>query len=134
MAGAIKHGGGPISDINVTPFVDIVLVLLVVLMVTAVSVVKGAIPVDLPGASAATEVPPSTINIVLNKEGELFLDGVPSDETKLAALVRRETAKDPKVQAIIAADKKLAYEKVIGVIDVIKSNGAKSFALNIVRE
>jgi biopolymer transport protein TolR len=133
MGGGIKKSRGAISDINVTPFVDIVLVLLVVLMVTAVQVVKGSIPVDLPSASAGTEAVPSTVNVVIDGDGKLFLDGVLGSESALAKLVKREARKDPKVQAVIAADKSIAYEKVIRVIDVIKSNGAKSFALNISR-
>ena len=131
MAAKVKSQGGPIADINVTPFVDIVLVLLVVLMVTAVQVVRAAIPVDLPSASSGKDIAPSTVNIVLDKKGALFLDGVPSSETQLATLVKRETKKNPKVQAVIAADKEVQYEQVVSIIDLIKTNGIKSFALNI---
>ena len=130
MAGGLKRKGA-ISDINVTPFVDIVLVLLVVLMVTAVQVVKGSIPVDLPTAKSGGESVPSTVNIVINKEGEFFLDGVPATEEVIGQKVKAETAVDPKLQAVIAADKKVEYDRVVRVIDVIKQNGVKSFALNI---
>ena len=132
MAGGLRKKGA-ISDINVTPFVDIVLVLLVVLMVTAVQVVKGSIPVDLPTAKSGGDSVPSTVNIVINKEGELFMDGLPATEEAIGVKVKSETDIDPKMQAVIAADKKVEYDKVVRVIDVIKRNGVKSFALNISR-
>ena len=132
MAGGLRKKGA-ISDINVTPFVDIVLVLLVVLMVTAVQVVKGAIPVDLPTAKSGGDAAPATVNIVITKEGELFLDGAPTTEKAIGSKVKAETTTDPKLQAVIAADKKVEYDRVVRVIDVIKLNGVKSFALNISR-
>ncbi len=130
MAGATS-GKGAISSINVTPFVDIVLVLLVVLMVTAVQVVRGAIPVDLPTAASSGQAVETTLNIVITREGELFLDGQSITKDALAKATKSQVAANPKVQAVIAADKQVAYEKVIGAIDVIKLNGVKSFALNI---
>lgn len=135
MAGGIQGGddGDIIADINVTPFVDVVLVLLVIFMVTSAYIVKAAIEVDLPKAASAGDSVESTLNIVITKEGSLLLNGEPTDRDKLAAFVKSEVAKEPATQAVIAADKLVAYGEVSAVIDIVKLNGVKSFALNLER-
>ena len=133
MGAGIHQKGRPLAAINVTPFVDVVLVLLVVLMVTAVQIVRGSIQVDLPTAASAGQVVDSTLNIVISADGQLFLDGNPATEQELRSFVQAEIKKNPKLQAVIAADKSVVYESVVRVIDVVKSNGVKRFALNIER-
>lgn len=133
MAGASQENGRVLSAINVTPFVDIVLVLLVVLMVSSVQIVKASLKVDLPKAAAAGETVDSTLNIVIQKDGSMMLDGGAVTEEQLAATVRAEKKKNPKVQAVIAADKGVVYQRVMTAIDIVKRNGVRSFALNIDR-
>ncbi len=134
MAAKSKDAEDVISDINVTPFVDIVLVLLIILMVTSVQIIKSALRVELPSAASAGEALESTLNIVITKEGELFLDGNPASEEELIAAIERERRANAKVQAVIAADKGVVYGKVVHTIDVVKLHGVTSFALNIERE
>lgn len=131
MAGGNHARGQAISAINVTPFVDIVLVLLVVLMVTSVQIVKSAIQVDLPNAASGGSSVDTTLNLVISDTGAWELDGEPTDTMKLTAFVKAELVKDPKLQAVIAADKNVKYDSVVQAIDVVKSAGIKSFALNI---
>ena len=134
MAAKLGIGGDePIADINITPFVDIVLVLLIVLMVTSVKIVKAAIEVDLPTAASAGEGVSSTLNIVVLADGSMTLDGKPADDAAVIARVKAEKIKDPKVQAVIAGDKTVAYDRVMHAIDLVMNNGIKSFALNIQR-
>jgi len=135
MAG-MTHGGGDdevIAAINVTPFVDVVLVLLIILMVTSTAIVKASLKVDLPKAASAGASVESTLNVIVMPDGKLMLDGAEIDERALAAAVRREKAANEKVQAVIAADKRVPYGDVVHVIDVVKTNGVTSFALNIER-
>ena len=66
-------------------------------------------------------------------DGKLLLDGDEIDEAQLAAKVRAEKKANEKVQAVIAADKRVPYGEVVHVIDVVKTNGVTSFALNIER-
>lgn len=122
-----------ISAINVTPFVDIVLVLLIILMVTSSQIVKAALQVELPKAAAGGETVESTINVVLTKDGQLHLDGHAISKELLAAKVKRATRSNPKLQAVIAADQGVSYGKVVKIIDVVKGNGVKKFALNVDR-
>ena len=125
---------GPIAAINIIPFVDIVLVLLIIFMVTSTAIVKAAIKVDLPTAASAGSETAATVNLVLTREKELLYDGeVVSFETATSKM-RQAAEKDPKVQAVISADKKLPYGEVVRLIDVVKQNGIVTFALNIERE
>ena len=133
MAGQSNPSGEMLSQINVTPFVDIVLVLLVVLMVSSIQIVKASMAVDLPKAASAGETVDSTLNIVIKIDGAKLLDGQPTTDDAIAAKVRSERAKNPKVQAVIAADKGVVYDAVISTIDLVKQNGVTSFALNIER-
>ena len=135
MAG--KVGGDDsdmMSDINVTPFVDIVLVLLIILMVTSTEIVKATIQVDLPQAASGGETVESTLNIVITKDGEFYVDGIKATEQDLIDKVRREKAENPKLQAVIAADQAVTYNYVVRAIDLVKENGVTSFALNVDRE
>lgn len=135
MAGMAPSGGDDevISAINVTPFVDVVLVLLIILMVTSTAIVKASLKVDLPKAASAGAAVESTLNVIVMPDGKLVLDGAEITEAALAAKVRSEKAANEKVQAVIAADKRVPYGEVVHVIDVVKTNGVTSFALNIER-
>ena len=133
MAANLPDDDDAISSSNVTPFVDVVLVLLIVLMVTSTQIVRAQLMVDLPEAASGGDAVPSTLNVTLLATGELLLDGSPSDLNAIAEAVRAEKADDPKVQAVIAADKGVPYGKVVEVIDTVKTNGVTNFALNIER-
>ncbi len=133
MAGAGHKRGAAISAINITPFVDIVLVLLVILMVTSVQIVKASLEVELPSAASGGEAVESTLNLVIDADGKWSLDGEPTDDAALKAYVASALIENPTLQAVIAADKNVKYDRVIHAIDVVKSAGIKSFALNIQR-
>lgn len=122
-----------ISDINVTPFVDVVLVLLIILMVTSTAIVKASLQVDLPKAASGGSAVSSTLNVVLTKDGTIMLDGEETTEQGLSAAVRKAKADNEDTQAVIAADKGVAYGGVVRIIDVVKTNGVTKFALNIER-
>ena len=132
MAGLLKDDDDLISDINVTPFVDVVLVLLIIFMVTSSYIAKAAIEVDLPKAASGGQAVETTLNIVITKDGELLLNGETVQEPAISEFIKNE--KNPKLQAVIAADKGVPYGNVMRVIDVVKLNGVNSFALNIERE
>ena len=134
MAASRHRPGEVISAINVTPFVDIVLVLLIILMVTSTHIVKASLKVELPKAASGGEAVESTLNIVVTKDSEILLDGNLVDETKLIAAVKSEKQKNPQLQAVISADKGVPYGAVVNVIDLVKLNGVKTFALNIERK
>jgi len=123
-----------IAEINVVPFVDIVLVLLIVFMLTSSMIARASISVELPRAATAGTSVPSSLNIVVDAEHQLFLNGKPTDHEALAAHVARASWKQEGLQAVIAADQRVDYGDVIRVIDIVRANGVKTFALNIERE
>jgi biopolymer transport protein ExbD len=123
-----------IAEINVVPFVDIVLVLLITFMLTSSAIVRASIAVELPTAASAGAAVSSTLNIVLDAQGKLYLDGREITQSALADHVARVSWQEKDLQAVISADKSVGYGLVVQVIDLVKSNGVKAFALNIQRE
>jgi biopolymer transport protein ExbD len=131
VAGGATRRRGIIAEINVTPLVDIMLVLLIIFMLTAHLIAKQAIEVELPRASNATTLKPTTLAITLTKEGTLYLDDKPVTPDALRAAVAEAVAKDPKTQAVITGDKAVSHGRVVWVLDVVKSLGVTSFAIQI---
>ena len=131
MAGTRRRG--MIVDINVTPLVDIMLVLLIIFMLTAHLIARQAIQVELPRASQSTAVPPTTLAITLQGDGTMFLNGLPETPEGLRAAVRAAVAKDPKTQAIIAGDKHVSHGRVVWVLDTVQALGITSFAIQVDR-
>jgi biopolymer transport protein ExbD len=125
---------GTIASINIIPFVDIVLVLLVIFMLTSATIVRANLKVELPKAASGGSKVETTVNLVLTKKGELSINGaaMPS-RTEAARLIRRETVANPKAQAVISADKGVEYGRVVELIDLVKQNGVSAFALDIER-
>jgi len=126
--------GGMISGINVTPLVDITLVLLIIFMVTATYIVRQAIHIDLPRAANAGESTGTTLAIILTKDGDIYVDGKKRDETGLRDDAREALAKDKDARAIISADKNALHGSVVRVLDLIKGEGVSKFAINIEKE
>ncbi len=131
MAGGATRRRGIIAEINVTPLVDIMLVLLIIFMLTAHLIAKQAIEVELPRAANATTIKPTTLAITLTKDGALYLDEKPVTPDALRAAVSAAVAKDPKTQAVITGDKAVSHGRVVWVLDVVKSLGVTSFAIQI---
>lgn len=124
---------GILAAINVIPFVDIVLVLLVIFMLTSAAIVRASIKVELPKAAAAGARVETTINLTYTKDGSLLLDGDEISMKDAAAFVKKEARANPKVQAVISADTGVEYGRVINVIDMVKQNGVTTFALDVER-
>ncbi len=129
MAAARQRG--LITDINVTPLVDIMLVLLIIFMLTAHLIARQAIEVELPRAAESSAAPPTTIAVTLTKDGTLYLNAEPITPDALRTAVRAAVAKDPKTQAIISGDQAVSHGRIVWVLDTIKSLGITSFAIQI---
>jgi biopolymer transport protein ExbD len=136
MAASIDLVGDdePIASINIIPFVDIVLVLLIIFMVTSTAIIKASFEVNLPRAASGGAAVSSTLNLVLTADEKLFLNGQQLGREALGPAVRALAAAAPELQAVIAADRKAPYGDVISLIDVVKQNGVKAFALNLERD
>jgi biopolymer transport protein ExbD len=122
---------GLITYINVTPLVDIMLVLLIIFMLTAHLIAKQAIEVQLPKAAQSSAVTPTTLAVTLTREGRMYLNGIETSPADLRIAVQTAVAKDPKTHAIIAGDKNVSHGRVVWVLDLVKSLGVTSFAIQI---
>ena len=137
MASSADIGDGDdemISSINVTPLVDITLVLLIIFMVTTTYIVRQAIQVDLPRAANAGEATGTTLAIVLTATGETHVDGSLQTERGLRDRVRDTVRKDKDTRVIISADKSALHGAVVRVLDIVKGEGISKFAINIEKE
>jgi biopolymer transport protein TolR len=131
MAAPLQDDGDEITGINVTPLVDIVLVLLIIFMVTATYVVKEAIEVDLPRAASGGETVGPTLAFALDREGTLFLDGAPATPEAARAAVRAALARSAEARALISADRAVSHGRVVEVIDLVKREGLTRFAIDV---
>jgi biopolymer transport protein ExbD len=132
MAGNTNlDGDDGITDINITPMVDIMLVLLIIFMVASAYIVKETIEVELPKAAKTTETVETTLSIILDKYGSLYLNGKPSNEAIIAEACRAAAAVNPNAQAIIAADNDVRHGNVVRLIDLVRTNGLARFAINV---
>ena len=118
-----------ITDINVTPFVDVLLVLLVVFMVTAKLIVARGVEIDKPKAATGGEVQ-STLRVSVNANGELFVNGDKfTDDATAVKRIKDLAATVDKPKAIIAGDRKTAYGGVMRAIDLVQQAGISAIAL-----
>lgn len=132
MAG--KYSGGDqdaISDINVVPLVDIILVVLIIFMVTAPMIMKPSINVNLPKAASGDKTAPGGLSITLSTDGRILLNGAESSLEAVRAAAVAELAKNADVQAVISADKDVPHGQVVAMIDLVKTVGVKKFAISI---
>jgi biopolymer transport protein ExbD len=132
MAG--KLGGGsdePVTEINVVPLVDIILVVLIIFMVTATRLDDLGIKVQLPEASTGEATENTSLGITVTADGQLLLDGESVTETQLRERVRAAKAADKDTLCLIAGDKDAKHGDVTKVIDLVKQEGVLKFAINI---
>lgn len=124
----------PISEINIVPFVDIILVVLIIFMITTPFIVKPSFNINLPKAASGDDTTPSQLNLTLTSKGELLLNGKPTSEAEISSFAKTTVTNRPDTQAIISADKEVPHGSVVGIIDLIKSAGITKFAITIDRK
>lgn len=131
---ASKIGGDtdePIAEINIVPFVDIILVILIIFMVTTPLIMKPSINVNLPKAASGDDTTPSKLGITISKDGTTRLNGEPATDEEISEYSKTVLVDKPDIQAIITADKDVSHGRVVSIIDAVKSAGVKKFAITI---
>jgi biopolymer transport protein ExbD len=134
--GAAKGGrrrGGAITGINVTPMVDIMLVLLVIMMVSSIYIVSRALKVELPKSASSDESSQSPLTVTLTKDDQVFLNGelVKGGDTELVARFARAKAGNSDTNLVVSADGKALHGWVVHIIDLAKQQGIVKFAINV---
>jgi biopolymer transport protein ExbD len=135
MAGTMSAAGRvkTISAINVTPLVDVMLVLLVVLMVASTYIVAQTLKVQLPKARVTdgTAEKPTTVQIL--KTGAFRLNEQPIDEKGLEVKLKTAVASDAEMSLVVSADKEAQHGMVVHVMDIAKIAGITKFAINVMQ-
>lgn len=135
MAGSAQEDEDePITSINVVPLVDIVLVVLIIFMVTASYIVTPAIEVELPKAATGEAKTNTLLSLVITKEGDLYLNNEKTTDDALRTYIRTARAENEALEAVIAADASVSHGRVVGLIDLVKSEGVVKFAINTEHE
>lgn len=124
MAFASNSSGGPMADINVTPLVDVMLVLLIIFMITA-PLMTHKIRIDLPQANPNTVEtnPPEPIDLAVRESGDLYWNDEPITEAMLSAQLRVAAQKNPQPELQIRAEKTTQYQLIATVMANAKSSG-----------
>ena len=131
MAGGAQDTEEGITGINVTPLVDITLVLLIIFMVTAKIIVSQSVPLDLPKAASGGQIQ-SVFSVVLAADGSTQVDskGVANDDA-IFALAKEAGAKNSELRAVIKADTSVPHGRVIHVLDLLKQAGVSKIAFGV---
>ena len=113
----------PISTINVTPLVDVMLVLLVIFIMAA-PLLAASIRLDLPKAASATAAnPPAAIAVQLNAQGELFADGQATELAALKTLLKQQAERNPQTEVQLSIDQSLPYARAVALMDAAQTAG-----------
>ena len=128
-----KGRRGGIVGINVTPMVDVVLVLLVIMMVSATYIVSQSLKVELPKTATSDEAVASVAAVTITREGAYHFNQQPVDDAGLIAQLRAAQAGGAEVNLVITADEGAKHGSVVHVIDLAKLNGVTKFAINVER-
>lgn len=124
----------PLSQINVVPYIDVMLVLLVIFMVTAPMMNPGQIDLPSVGKSAVPAVAP--LEVMIRKDATLVLRDhaqggaeMPVSRDELIGLLKQKLAKNPEQAVVISADKKIRYEEVVNVMDMLQQQNVRKVGL-----
>jgi biopolymer transport protein TolR len=122
------------SDINVVPYIDVMLVLLVIFMVTAPMVNPGVVNLPTVGGAKVQSLPPVFLTIDANEKVIVRKEGEPVqtlDKFELGAFARSQAEKSAEQPVVLAADKSIKYEVVMDVMSKLKENGVKRVGLAV---
>lgn len=130
MQMASQDGEG-LNEINITPFVDIVLVLLIIFMISTPALVHRGMKVALPKAVIAEDMSHVTLKLMLMADGKLLLDARPITLADLDTAVKKLNAANVPVDAIVAADGDVTHRKVIEISDLLRGYGVADIGFGV---
>jgi biopolymer transport protein ExbD len=131
MAGKSSSDGGFITGINVTPLVDVVLVLLIIFMATAPLLQKRALHVNVPQASHSERRATAAVEVQFTADRKVLVDGAELPRERLEGDMRSRLALDPGLAVAVSADEAVPYGEVIGLLDAVRGAGVKKVALDV---
>lgn len=123
-----------IFDINITPFVDVLLVLLVIFMVTAPMMVQQSLRVNLPNSKTSDTIDKTTMSIVITSQGQYLLNGQPTDLQNIKSEAKSKYDQNKDTQVIFAADLESKHKYIVEAMDQIRQVGITKFAFQVLKQ
>ncbi|OGR82201.1 MAG: hypothetical protein A3J74_01370 [Elusimicrobia bacterium RIFCSPHIGHO2_02_FULL_57_9] len=131
---AATNDEGPITGINVTPLVDIILVVLIVFMATAPLITRRALKVDVPKAAHHEKAATEALQIVYNAKREILFLRQRVSPDELMRRLSAASAASPELHVTMTADKSLDYGAIVELLDLVRGAGVRKIGLEVVRK
>jgi len=127
----VRTRSGLISGINITPFTDVVLVLLIIFMIATPLLIRSEIKVNLPRAATADTAVPRNIVVTIDAAGSVYLDGVRVPVEGLRGALATTLGRRPDSPVIIMGDRDVRYDLVVQVLEIARSSGVSRLSLAV---
>ena len=121
------------ADLNITPLIDIVFILLIFFVVTTTFVHELGLPIDRPESSTASEQATHVVRVAVSRQGEITVDAQPTSPWRVEAEVRAQLRDRPGAAVLVIADRGAVADALVDVIDACRRAGAKDVALGVER-
>ena len=123
-----------IFDISVSPFVDVLLVLLVIFMVTTPIMVQQSLKINLPNSKTVDSVDPSTLSVTISSQGQYFINGKLSTIEEISDVAKSMFNQNSATQLVLAADLESQHKYVVEVMDKVRQVGITKFAFQVLKQ
>jgi biopolymer transport protein ExbD len=131
MGAPVGSDDEEIGNINITPMVDVILVLLVIFMVTANFLKKESIDINLPKVAASDPNIAESLQVALTKDGKILFEGKEATLDYMVKSIEKESKYRPNMRVTLAADEKLPYGRITEIMGLIKKAGVNKIALSV---
>ena len=131
MRGRKRERAGLIAGINITPFTDVVLVLLVIFMIATPLLMRSEIKVNLPRTATADSAAPKSIVLTVDAAGNVFVDGARVALAQLAPTLTAALRTHPNAPVIIMGDRDVRYDLVVRVLEIARKSGVNKLSLAV---
>lgn len=122
---------GPLTAINITPLVDVVLVLLIIFMVTAPMIAHRTMKIDIPKAAHHSHTATQALEIVMDARRRLYFSRKPVSRAELSSFLSQAVLSRPDARVTLAADKKVDYGDIVSLLDLIRGSGIHKIGLEV---
>ncbi|MFA4989641.1 MAG: biopolymer transporter ExbD [Candidatus Omnitrophota bacterium] len=124
-----------IAEINITPFTDVILVLLVIFMITTPLILQSSLKVNLPQAKSASPMRDmGPINIIITNTGALYVDGAMATRKELRERVYARHKNDPSVGVVVSSDRLVRFKDIVDILDILNASGIKNLNIAAITE
>jgi biopolymer transport protein ExbD len=122
------------SEINITPFTDVVLVLLIIFMIASPILVTGALKIKLPVAESSETIVKKNIEVFINDKNEVYVNNKVVPENQLETILKTEYSLKNNSEVIINGDSKITHGSFIHILDIVKRSGATKLLIGTIKK